>query len=159
MTNFTEKLGNLAVVLGAQWGDEGKGKLIDILSEDYKLVARAAGGANAGHTIYLKDPENPEKKNKYVFHLVPSGMLNKGCVCLIGNGVVLHLPTLMEEIELLNEVNWNEITIPESIDCLPCNGCKHTGFVRPWDTSYPFDSDNVEEFANFCINSQGFRIS
>jgi len=102
MSNFTEKLGNLAVVLGAQWGDEGKGKLIDILSEDYKLVARAAGGANAGHTIYLKDPENPEKKNKYVFHLVPSGMLNEGCVCLIGNGVVLHLPTLMEEIELLN---------------------------------------------------------
>ncbi len=107
MTNFTEKLGNLAVVLGSQWGDEGKGKLIDILSDDYKIVIRAAGGANAGHTIYLKDPENPEKKNKYVFHLVPSGMLNHDCICLIGNGVVLHLGTLLEEVALLNNSGFN----------------------------------------------------
>ncbi len=96
---------NLTVVLGAQWGDEGKGKLIDILSEEYDIVVRAAGGANAGHTIYLQDPENPEKKNKFVFHLIPSGMLNDNCICLIGNGVVLHLPTLMEEIELLKQSN------------------------------------------------------
>ena len=67
MTNFTEKLGNLAVVLGSQWGDEGKGKLIDILSDEYKIVIRAAGGANAGHTIYLKDPENPENNIKNIW--------------------------------------------------------------------------------------------
>jgi len=91
----------VAVVLGAQWGDEGKGKLIDILSEKYKIVARATGGANAGHTIYLKD-QNGERK-KYVFHLVPSGMLNEGCTCLLGNGVALHLPTFFEELRLLNE--------------------------------------------------------
>lgn len=86
----------VSVVLGSQWGDEGKGKLIDILSEKFDIVARAAGGANAGHTIYIQG-------KKFVFHLVPSGMLNEHCVCLIGNGVVLHLPTLMEEIKLLEE--------------------------------------------------------
>jgi len=85
---------NVSVVIGSQWGDEGKGKLIDILSEQFDIVARAAGGANAGHTIYLEG-------KKYVFHLVPSGMLNKGCTCLIGNGVVLAIKTLLEEIELL----------------------------------------------------------
>ncbi|PIR54831.1 adenylosuccinate synthase [Candidatus Peregrinibacteria bacterium CG10_big_fil_rev_8_21_14_0_10_36_19] len=91
----------VAVILGAQWGDEGKGKLIDILSEKYKIVARATGGANAGHTIYLKD-QNGERK-KYVFHLVPSGMLNENCVCLLGNGVALHIPTFFQELKLLRE--------------------------------------------------------
>ncbi|MCK9186763.1 adenylosuccinate synthase [Candidatus Gracilibacteria bacterium] len=99
------KLGNLTAVLGTQWGDEGKGKLIDILSEEFELVVRAAGGANAGHTIYLRDPSNPTTSKKFVFHLVPSGMLHPTCTCLIGNGVVLHLPTLFEEIELLEKNN------------------------------------------------------
>lgn len=103
MSDYANQLGQLSVVLGSQWGDEGKGKLIDILSDSYDIVARAAGGANAGHTIYLQDPQDLSKKNKYVFHLVPSGMLNENCKCLIGNGVVLHLETLMEEIELLEE--------------------------------------------------------
>ena len=87
---------NFTIVLGSQWGDEGKGKLIDILSRDYNIVARATGGANAGHTICLNG-------KKYVFHLVPSGMLNEKCVCIIGNGVTLHLQTMMEEIRTLEE--------------------------------------------------------
>ncbi|MBI4231960.1 adenylosuccinate synthase [Candidatus Peregrinibacteria bacterium] len=95
MSNFIENLGNFAVILGSQRGDEGKGKLIDILSDKFKYVVRAAGGANAGHTIYIDG-------KKHVFHLVPSGMLNDGCICIIGNGLALHLPTLMEELELLN---------------------------------------------------------
>jgi len=83
------------VVLGSQWGDEGKGKLVDILAQQYDIIARAQGGANAGHTIY--DLEG----NKYKLHLVPSGILNKEAQCVIGNGVVVHLPGLFEEIETL----------------------------------------------------------
>ncbi|MBI4975774.1 adenylosuccinate synthase [Candidatus Peregrinibacteria bacterium] len=102
MSNFINTLGNLAAVVGAQWGDEGKGKLIDILSDKYDIIVRAAGGANAGHTIYLKDPNSPEGRKKFVFHLVPSGMFNPNCACVIGNGVALHLQTFLEEVDLLN---------------------------------------------------------
>ncbi|PNH07609.1 Adenylosuccinate synthetase, chloroplastic, partial [Tetrabaena socialis] len=87
----------ICVVLGTQWGDEGKGKLVDILSQQYDIVARAQGGANAGHTIY------DDAGNKYALHLVPSGILNKTATCVIGNGVVLHLPGLFEEIESLKK--------------------------------------------------------
>lgn len=94
---------NLTVILGAQWGDEGKGKLIDILAEEYDIVARATGGANAGHTIHIRSKEDPAKTNKFVFHLVPSGMLNKKPICVVGNGVVLHIPTLLEELDVLKQ--------------------------------------------------------
>ena len=95
----------VSAVIGCQWGDEGKGKLIDILAEKFDIIARATGGANAGHTIYINDPDNPEKPKKFVFHLVPSGMLHEKPICVIGNGVVLHLETLMHEIDVLNENN------------------------------------------------------
>ncbi|MBI5414513.1 adenylosuccinate synthase [Candidatus Peregrinibacteria bacterium] len=85
-------LGNICVIIGAQWGDEGKGKLVDILSEEFDIIARSAGGANAGHTIYVEG-------RKFVFHLIPSGLLHKGKVGIIGNGCVVHLPTLFQEIE------------------------------------------------------------
>lgn len=107
MSDYVNNLGQVSVVLGSQWGDEGKGKLVDVLSDTYDIVARAAGGANAGHTIYLQDKNDPSKKKKYVFHLVPSGMLNEKCICLIGNGVVLHIGTMMEEVELLEESGIN----------------------------------------------------
>jgi len=81
----------VCVVLGTQWGDEGKGKLVDILGQTYDVVARAQGGANAGHTIY------DSSGKKYALHLVPSGILSKA-KCVIGNGVVVHLPALFEEI-------------------------------------------------------------
>ncbi|GLC46828.1 hypothetical protein PLESTB_001799000 [Pleodorina starrii] len=87
----------VCVVLGTQWGDEGKGKLVDILAQQYDIVARAQGGANAGHTIY------DDAGNKYALHLVPSGILNRNSTCVIGNGVVLHLPGLFEEIENLKK--------------------------------------------------------
>lgn len=95
----------ISAVIGCQWGDEGKGKLIDIMSGDFDIIARATGGANAGHTIYITDPDNPDKPKKFVFHLVPSGMLHEKPVCVIGNGVVLHLETLMNEVEVLKENN------------------------------------------------------
>lgn len=88
---------NVAVVLGTQWGDEGKGKLVDILAEQYDIVARAQGGANAGHTIY------DDTGKKYALHLVPSGILNRSATCVVGNGVVMHLPTFFEEIKKLEE--------------------------------------------------------
>ena len=81
------------VVIGAQWGDEGKGKIIDILTEKADLVVRFQGGHNAGHTLVIGG-------EKTVLHLIPSGIFNDA-KCLIGNGVVLHLPTLIKEIEYL----------------------------------------------------------
>ncbi len=80
------------LVLGAQWGDEGKGKLIDDLAQKHDVVARAAGGANAGHTIVVDGV-------KYAFHLLPSGLLNPQARVVIGNGVVVHLPKLAGEID------------------------------------------------------------
>ncbi|KAE8961092.1 Adenylosuccinate synthetase, partial [Phytophthora rubi] len=85
------------VVLGAQWGDEGKGKLVDSLSQSYDVIVRVAGGSNAGHTIV-------HEGKKYKFHLVPSGILNPNAICIIGNGVVVHLPSFLEELEGLKKM-------------------------------------------------------
>ncbi|KAI7907170.1 Adenylosuccinate synthetase [Cokeromyces recurvatus] len=82
--------GRISVVLGSQWGDEGKGKLSDILCAEADICARCAGGNNAGHTIVVNDV-------KYDFHMLPSGLINPNCIALIGNGVVVHLPSFFEE--------------------------------------------------------------
>lgn len=82
------------VVIGAQWGDEGKGKIVDLLSEDSQLIARYQGGANAGHTIKTGGKE-------IVLHLVPSGILHNGTTCVIGNGVVFDPEVFLEELEAL----------------------------------------------------------
>lgn len=82
------------VVIGAQWGDEGKGKIIDILSKDADYVVRYQGGNNAGHTVVKACGE-------FVLHLVPSGILHEGVRCVIGNGVVIDPEALMQEIEML----------------------------------------------------------
>jgi len=79
-------------VLGLQWGDEGKGKLVDILSEEFDLVLRYQGGGNAGHTVVIGG-------EKFVLHLIPSGILRPGKQCVIGNGVVIDLETLVEEMD------------------------------------------------------------
>lgn len=84
------------VVVGAQWGDEGKGKLIDILSQDVDMTVRYQGGNNAGHTVVVGDEE-------YVFHLLPSAILHKNKVCVIGNGVVVDPKALIEEIKGLQK--------------------------------------------------------
>eukprot|EP00249_Psilotum_nudum_P005174 c18638_g1_i1 orf=340-2001(-) len=88
-------LSQVCAVLGTQWGDEGKGKLVDILSQQYDVVARCQGGANAGHTIYNS------KGQKFALHVIPSGILNEHALCVIGNGVVVHLPGFFEEVERL----------------------------------------------------------
>ena len=70
------------VLVGAQWGDEGKGKIIDVLTEKSDVIVRTQGGNNAGHTVFIGT-------TKYVLHLVPSGILHKSKICIIGNGVVV----------------------------------------------------------------------
>lgn len=92
-------LGKTVAILGCQWGDEGKGKLVDILSKDVDVIARATGGANAGHTIYIPGANGETKK--IVFHLVPAGIIYPKTIGLVGNGCVIHVPTLFEEIETL----------------------------------------------------------
>ncbi len=90
----SSSLGQVSAVMGAQWGDEGKGKLIDILTQEFDVLARACGGANAGHTIVVGN-------TKHVFRLLPSGCLHAGKPVILGGGMVIHLPTLLEEIGLL----------------------------------------------------------
>src|SRR5438874_1652086 len=85
------------ILVGAQWGDEGKGKIIDVLTNDADVVVRTQGGNNAGHTVYI----GPQK---YVLHLIPSGILRKGKVCVIGNGVVIDPISLVEEINGLRKL-------------------------------------------------------
>ncbi len=86
--------GKTAVVIGAQWGDEGKGKIVDVLSGHYALVARYAGGHNAGHTVIISG-------HKYVLQLVPCGVLRPGRRSVIGNGVVLDPVALVKEVAML----------------------------------------------------------
>lgn len=87
-------MGKNIIVLGTQWGDEGKGKIVDLLTEDATAVVRFQGGHNAGHTVIIEG-------KKTVLHLIPSGILHEGVECLIGNGVVLSPHALMEEIKML----------------------------------------------------------
>jgi adenylosuccinate synthase len=84
------------ILVGAQWGDEGKGKIIDFLTEKADIVVRSQGGNNAGHTVIVKG-------RKYVLHLIPSGILRRGTMCVIGNGVVIDAVSLAGEIEGLRK--------------------------------------------------------
>jgi len=93
-------MSNTTVVLGAQWGDEGKGKITDWLAEDADVVARYQGGGNAGHTIVIGE-------ETFVLHLIPSGILRGNTQCVIGNGVVIALEELFEEIDLLQQRGIN----------------------------------------------------
>ena len=85
------------VVIGLQWGDEGKGKIVDILSEDYQRVVRYQGGHNAGHTLIMDD-------RKVVLRLMPSGIFREHIKCLLGQGVVIDPKALMDEINELKDL-------------------------------------------------------
>lgn len=93
------------IVVGLQWGDEGKGKIIDYLSQNADIIVRFQGGNNAGHTVVIEE-------KKFIFHVIPSGILRKGKVCVIGNGVVVDPKVLLEEIEYLKK---------EGIEISPAN--------------------------------------
>ena len=88
------------ILVGAQWGDEGKGKIIDVLTEQADVVVRSQGGANAGHTVRVGAKE-------YILHLIPSGILRRGKVCLIGNGVVINPTSLVGELDGLKQKKVN----------------------------------------------------
>ncbi|WP_428383281.1 adenylosuccinate synthase [Nevskia ramosa] len=90
-------MGKSVVVIGAQWGDEGKGKIVDLLTDKVQAVVRFQGGHNAGHTLVINGV-------KTALNLIPSGIMRPGVACLIGNGVVLSLPDLIKEIEKLEAI-------------------------------------------------------
>src|SRR2546422_1817371 len=83
------------IVLGAQWGDEGKGKVVDLLAERFDIVARYQGGHNAGHTVFIGE-------KKFILKLIPSGILRSGVQAVIGNGVVVDLAALVQEMGMLD---------------------------------------------------------
>src|SRR3954471_3862734 len=86
-------MGNV-IILGSQWGDEGKGKIVDLFAERFDIVARYQGGHNAGHTVFIGE-------KKFVLKLIPSGILRPGVQAVIGNGVVVDLTALLDEIGML----------------------------------------------------------
>ena len=96
LTELELKKGKTAVIVGAQWGDEGKGKIVDVLSENFSVVARYAGGHNAGHTVIIQG-------KKFILQLVPCGVLRAGCRSVIGNGVVLDPIAFLKEAGALRE--------------------------------------------------------
>ncbi len=87
---------SVTLIVGSQWGDEGKGKIVNLISKDADVVARYQGGANAGHTIVIDGKQ-------YILHLIPSGMLNSNVKCVIGNGVVIDPVALVDEIKMLQD--------------------------------------------------------
>src|SRR5213079_3669337 len=95
--NFAQKVMANTILIGAQWGDEGKGKIIDVLTADADIVVRSQGGNNAGHTVI-------HRGTKYILHLIPSGILRRGKRCVIGNGVVIDPLALVTEIEGLRKL-------------------------------------------------------
>ncbi len=92
-------MGNITLVVGGQFGDEGKGKLVDVLSAQTRVVARYQGGANAGHTIIVDG-------TKYVLHLIPSGILHEGVVNVLGNGMVIHPQSLIDEMAHITKAGF-----------------------------------------------------
>ncbi len=91
---------SVSIIVGSQWGDEGKGKIVDILSERFEIVVRYQGGANAGHTVQIGDKQ-------YILHLIPSGILRENVICVIGNGVVIDPKALLDEISILEKSGIN----------------------------------------------------
>ncbi|MDH5543877.1 MAG: adenylosuccinate synthase [Nitrospinota bacterium] len=108
----------VAVLVGMQWGDEGKGKIVDLLSEDMDVIARYQGGANAGHTVVINGEQ-------FILHLVPSGILRENKVCVIGPGVVVDPTALLDEIEELEnagiDVKGRLLISPRAHCILPVN--------------------------------------
>ena len=102
-------MGKNVVVLGTQWGDEGKGKIVDLLTDKVAAVVRFQGGHNAGHTLVIDG-------KKTALHLIPSGILRQHVYCLIGNGVVLSPEALLKEVRELeaNDVAVRDRLLPES---------------------------------------------
>ena len=129
------------IVVGSQWGDEGKGKIVDFLSENADVVARYQGGHNAGHTVVIND-------EKFILHLIPSGILNKGKICLIGNGVVVDPAALIEEI---NELRKRGIEVAKNLSL-----SKNAHLIMPYHLS--LDKEREKLRGTKCIGTTGRGI-
>ena len=90
----------IKAVIGGQWGDEGKGKIVDLLCMNAQLVARFQGGANAGHTVYVDD-------QKLVLHQIPSGILREECKCILGGGMVIDPIELVQELKEVSDMGFS----------------------------------------------------
>ncbi len=121
----------ITIVVGMQWGDEGKGRVVDLLSENADIVARFNGGDNAGHTVTVGS-------EIFKLHLIPSGIIHPHTTCVLGNGVVLNPATLLEEMEMLGKAGI-AIT-PERLWISDCRPSDHTGAPpsgpRPGDRAW-----------------------
>jgi adenylosuccinate synthase len=117
------------VVVGAQWGDEGKGKIIDLLTQRADIVARYQGGHNAGHTVVIG-------KDEFILHLIPSGILHKGKMCIIGNGVVVDPGALIEEMD---ELKTRGIDFDESLLI-----SKNAHLIMPYHTAVDLASEKLK---------------
>ena len=132
------------VVIGTQWGDEGKGKIVDLLTEDVAAVVRFQGGHNAGHTLVIEG-------NKTVLHLIPSGILHENVHCLIGNGVVISLQALIKEAKKLwGSRDWDvkDHCNPQNENVYDPGGCKSTEFYVKYEC---LGEESKEKY--FPINS------
>jgi adenylosuccinate synthase len=129
------------IVVGLQWGDEGKGKIVDYLSEKADIVARYQGGHNAGHTVVINN-------EKFILHLIPSGILYKGKKCLIGNGVVIDPASLIQEISGLNA---RGVEISENLFI-----SKNAHVIMPYHTALDRESEKLR--GNKSIGTTGRGI-
>jgi adenylosuccinate synthase len=132
------------VVLGAQWGDEGKGKVVDLFSEKADVVVRYQGGSNAGHTVVIEG-------KKYVLHLIPSGILHKNKINIIGNGVVVDPEALIEEIDDLKSKG------------IQCNGSlyisKRAHLIMPYHKMFDKESENKKGLKKIGTTGRGIGPS
>lgn len=129
------------IVVGAQWGDEGKGKLVDFLTEKASVVARYQGGHNAGHTVVINN-------EKYVLHLIPSGILHKKTTCIIGNGVVVEPNALLQEI---NDLEKRGIKVSKNLLI-----SKNAHLIMPYHLA--LDSASEKAKGKKCIGTTGKGI-
>ena len=108
------------VVVGTQWGDEGKGKITDYLSENAEVIARYQGGDNAGHTIVIED-------TKYKLHLIPSGIFYPEKISVIGNGVVINPKSLVKELAYLHDagITTENLRISDRAHVIPQKGYRY----------------------------------
>lgn len=129
------------IVVGLQWGDEGKGKIVDVLSEKADVVARFQGGHNAGHTVVINN-------EKFILHVIPSGILYKGKKCLIGNGVVIDPASLVKEIEGLRKRNVQ-------IDGSNLLISKHAHVIMPYHVAIDQESEKLKGSKSIGTTGRG----
>ena len=132
---------SIVIVVGAQWGDEGKGKLVDFLTSKADVVARYQGGHNAGHTVVIN-------KETYILHLIPSGILHKKTLCMIGNGVVVEPVALIKEI---NELKKRGIKVSDNLLL-----SKNAHLIMPYHIALDNASEKVR--GKKCIGTTGRGI-